>query len=459
MERQDLIARYRATRALSVALCSPLASEDYRVQSMPDVSPPWWNLGHTTWFFAKNILEPFGRYGAGDARFEYALNSYYESLGPRLARDHRGLVTRPTTAEIYRFRASVDERFGALVAEAGEADYPRLQFLALTGIQHEQQHQELLVTEIKHILGSNLPELREPYLPAAGGGTPPALAEREPDPAGRVAPSGPLPARPVAFAGGLFEFGNLEGGWCWDNEMPVHRAYLEPFVLLDRLVTNGEYLEFIEQGGYADPLLWLANGWARVQEAGWSAPLYWEREGGRWQLWTLGGRRALDVDEPVCHVSFYEADAYARWQARRGGASAGARLPTEREWEHAARVAGFPGPAPNFLESGSLHPRPFARPGAPAAQGPPAAAEDMGMAQLGGDVWEWTSSHYEPYPGYQPFDGNLMEYNGKFMDNQRVLRGGSCATPAAHIRPSYRNFWPADTRFQFTGIRLALPMA
>jgi ergothioneine biosynthesis protein EgtB len=442
LDRDTLLARYRHTRALTLELCRPLRPEDFRVQSMPDVSPPWWNLGHTSWFFAKNILEPFGRYRPDDARLEYALNSYYESLGPRLARDHRGLVTRPTTDEVYRFRASVDERLEALVREVSEDDLARLRFLTLTGIQHEQQHQELLVTEIKHILGSNVPELREPYL--AGG------REAGPHPA-----SAPAPLRFVPFAGGLYEFGNLEGGWCWDNEMPVHRAFLAEYALADRLVTHGEYLEFVAAGGYSDPLLWLANGWARVQEAGWSAPLYWENgdRGARcWRLWTLAGLRDPELDEPVSHVSFYEADAYARWKARSGGEWAGTRLPTEREWEHAARLSGFPGPAANFLDPRVLHPRAINGTRAAAGASPPRLPQ---IAQLGGDLWEWTSSHYEPYPGYQPFDGALMEYNGKFMDNQRVLRGGSCATPADHIRPSYRNFWPGETRFQFTGIRLA----
>ncbi len=437
MDRRTLLARYRATRALSLELCRPLKAEDFRIQSMPDVSPPWWNLGHTSWFFAKNVLEPFGRYRADDARLEYALNSYYESLGPRLARDHRGLVTRPTTDEVLHFRSTVDERVESLLREAPEDDLHRLRFLVFTGIQHEQQHQELLVTEIKHILGANVPELREPYL--AGAASPDAP------------PSAPAPLRFVPFASGLHEFGNLEGGWCWDNEMPVHRAWLDAYALADRLVTNGEYLEFVDAGGYSDPLLWLSNGWARARDAGWSAPLYWERDaaGGRWRHWTLAGVRELVLDEPVAHVSFYEADAFARWQAGRGGERAGTRLPTEREWEHAARASGFPGQAANFLDPRVLHPR--------AANGHRQGGESAGgpLAQMGGDLWEWTTNHYEPYPGYQPFDGALMEYNGKFMDNQRVLRGGSCATPADHIRPSYRNFWPPDTRFQFTGIRLA----
>jgi ergothioneine biosynthesis protein EgtB len=436
MDRTALLARYRETRALSVELCRPLRPEDYRIQSMPDVSPPWWNLGHTSWFFARNILEPFGRRHPEDGRLEYALNSYYEALGPRLARDHRGLVTRPTTDEVYSFRRSVDERMEALLAEAAEEDLPRLGFLLHTGIQHEQQHQELLVTEIKHILGSNIPALREPYLDL------PAAA-----PCATVA-AAPEAMHFVSVRGGVHQFGNVEGGWCWDNEMPVHSAYLDDFSLGARLVTNGEYLEFMEAGGYSDALLWLSNGWSRVRDAGWSAPLYWEREAGAaWRLWTLGGMRDLDLAEPVSHVSFYEAEAFARFQARRGGEWAGTRLPTEREWEHAARQAGFPGAAANFLDSRALHPRP-ARAGRPDGQ----------LDQLGGDLWEWTTNHYEPYPGYQPFAGALMEYNGKFMDNQRVLRGGSCATPANHIRASYRNFWPADTRFQFTGIRLARPL-
>ncbi len=422
MDRDELLNRYRETRNLSVELCRPLRPEDYRIQSMPDVSPPWWNLGHTTWFFAKNILEPFGLYSSEDARLEFVMNSYYESLGPRIRRDHRGLVTRPTNEDVFRFRQSVDGRVEELIRSASEGDLERLRFLVFTGIQHEQQHQELLVTELKHILGSNVPELREAYRPA------PAVNRH----GGHGAP----PARWVDFAGGLQEFGNVEGGWCWDNEMPVHKGWLDGFSLMNRLVTNGEYLEFMADGGYRNPLLWMSNGWAKVKEQGWTAPFYWEQsgeeDGDRWRLWTLSGVRDVDPDEPVCHVSFYEADAYARWK--------GARLPTEREWEHAARISGFPGS--NYLDSGALHPR-------------PAEANGGGLMQMGGDLWEWTSNHYEPYPGYRPFEGALMEYNGKFMDNVRVLRGGSCATPANHIRASYRNFWAGDTRFQFTGIRLA----
>ncbi len=268
------------------------------------------------------------------------------------------------------------------------------------------------MTEIKHILGSNVPELREAYRPAVSGGS-------------SKAPS----LRFVPFEGGLHDFGNVDGGWCWDNEMPVHKAWLDGFALANRLVTNGEYLEFMADGGYRNPLLWLSNGWAKVKEQDWEAPLYWEKDGDRWRVWTLSGVRDVDPDEPVAHVGFYEADAFARWKS--------ARLPTEREWEHAARVAGFPGRGGNFLDTGALHPR-------------PAHANGSDLLQMGGDLWEWTSNHYEPYPGYRPFEGPLMEYNGKFMDNVRVLRGGSCATPENHIRASYRNFWAGDTRFQFS---------
>jgi ergothioneine biosynthesis protein EgtB len=437
LDRDQLLDKYRETRSLSVELCRPLRPEAYRIQSMPDVSPPWWNLGHTTWFFAKNVLEPFGAAVPEDARFDYVLNSYYESLGPRLSRMRRGLVTRPTNDEVYGFRESVDRRMADLIRKVDGDAYERLEFLLFTGIQHEQQHQELLVTEIKHILGTDVPELREPYRPYSAAR--PAAA---PD------------ARFIPFGGGLHDLGNVEASWCWDNEMPVHKAWLEPFALLNRLVTNREYQEFIDGGGYRDPLLWLSNGWARAQAEGWEAPLYWEQADSGWKAWTLSGMRDVDPDEPVCHVSFYEADAFARWKALAGGEWAGTRLPTEREWEHAARVSGFAGD--NFLEAGPLHP--VAAPPSAEKAGGVGEVGEGGLLQMAGDLWEWTSSHYEPYPGYRPFEGNLMEYNGKFMDNQRVLRGGSCATPASHIRPSYRNFWPADTRFQFTGIRLARPV-
>ena len=423
--RRGLLSAYRRTRSLTLQLVAPLEPEDFRIQSMEDVSPPWWNLGHTSWFFARNILKPFGRYLPQDERLEYVMNSYYEALGERVPRAERGLVTRPTTQEVLDFRQSVDERLESLILEAPEGDFERLHFLVTTGIQHEQQHQELLVTEMKHILGSNVRALRRPY--------------QEP-PEEDLQPPVPFALRSVP--GGLIDFGHSGEEWAWDNERPTHRAFLTDFRIANRLATNGEFMEFVEDGGYRSPLLWLANGWERVQEEGWSGPLYWEKVDGRWQQWTLGGDLAVDAEEPVCHVSFYEADAFLRWKGSTDGEWKGARLPTEREWEHSVRCLGFDTGGGNLLDDLNLHPR--------RARGTEACLD-----QAAGDLWEWTSSHYEAYPAYRPFAGDLMEYNGKFMDNQRVLRGGSCATPRNHIRATYRNFWHASTRFQLTGIRAA----
>ena len=431
MTREDLLERFRTTRQASLDLSAPLQPEDYRIQSMADVSPPWWNLGHTTWFFAKNVLEPFGVYTEEDARLEYVLNSYYEALGPRVPRAERGLQTRPTTEGIFAFRRRTDDRIEALIRDLADKEWDRAEFLIVTGIQHEQQHQELLVTEIKHILGTNVRELRTAYRATGASSAPVGLTELE----------------PVTLEGGLDEFGNLEGGWCFDNELPIHQAWLEPFAVANRLISNGEYLEFMDDGGYRDPLLWLANGWSRVQEEGWKHPLYWEDVDGEWQQWSLDGMRPLELDEPLCHVSFYEADAFSRWMGSTNSSWSGCRLPTEREWEHAARRCGFDVGAGNFLDDRRLHP------------GCCASGTNGALAQAAGELWEWTSNHYEAYPGYTPFDGPLMEYNGKFMDNQRVLRGGSCATPRSHIRVSYRNFWAPETRFQFSGVRVSRSLA
>lgn len=422
-EAVALLERFRRVRALSLELCEPLAPEDFRIQSMPDVSPPWWNLGHTSWFFAKNILEPRTDYAFPGSGFEYVLNSYYEAHGERVPRHERGLQGRPTTSEILDFRQDVDRRMEDLLKSSLDDD---LHFLTTTGIEHEQQHQELLVTEIKHILGTNARSLRPTYSPRRSSAAPPRHE-----------------ATWVDFEGGLLEFGNREGTWCWDNELPVHKAWIEPFALSSRLVTVREYLEFMEDGGYQRPLLWMAGGWAVAGAEGWQAPLYWERDTDAWTQWTLNGQRKLRLEEPVSHVSFYEADAFANWRALQSGGPGSVRLPTEREWELACRAAAADGHGERrgaLLDDAEYHPRP---------------AGGSGLQQMLGDLWEWTSNHYEPYPNYRPFAGDLQEYNGKFMDNQRVLRGGSCATPADHIRPSYRNFWPASTRFQFTGIRLA----
>ncbi|MBK8101696.1 MAG: ergothioneine biosynthesis protein EgtB [Planctomycetes bacterium] len=421
-----MLIAYRRIRTKSRELMAPLSAEDFRVQSMPDVSPPYWNLGHTSWFFARNVLHAFGRYDTDWRGFEFPFNSYYEGLGPRLARPLRGKVARPTTAETLAFRDAVDVAMERLLGDPGGVDRDRLAFLTTTGLQHEQQHQELFLTEILHIRWSDPPELRRPYRSES---LPPCA-------------TAPVPLCFLEQTGGLVEIGNREGGWCWDNELAVHRAFVAPFRLANRLVTNAEWRAFVDDGGYRQPLLWLSNGWAKVQELGWTMPFYWERDGGAFRQWTLRGWSPLAADAPVCHVSFYEADAFARWFAAQHRDHAAVRLPTEREWECAMRAAGFAAVGGNFLDDDrlvTLAPR----------------GDGSTLLQLGGDGWQWTASHYEPYPGYRAFDGDLMEYNGKFMDNQRVLRGGSLATPKDHIRVSYRNFWPADTRFQFTCVRLA----
>jgi ergothioneine biosynthesis protein EgtB len=427
--REVMLDRYRAVRRASIRMCEPLAPEAFRIQPIEEVSPPWWNLGHTSWFYVRNLLEPFdGELLAEDEDYDFVLNSYYASLGPRVSRCRRGMLTRPTTEEVYRYRESVDRRMEELIPRVEEDRWSDFAFTLTVGLNHEQQHQELFYGEIKYTLSQDPFPLRRPYREAEDGEEP--VSERL---ASEV--------EMLSFEGGLQEFGNLEGGWCWDNELPVHRYYLPSFAFQNRLVTNGEYLEFIEDGGYARQLLWLDNGWARVQAEEWNGPLYWERLGGQWWLWTLEGVRAIDPAEPVCHVSFYEAEAFARWKSQTFDDYRGARLPTEREWEYAVRSSGQTPRSGNLLDSGALHPRPAESPHA--------------LKQAFGDVWEWTVSYYEPYPGYQAFSGTLAEYNGKFMDNQRVLRGGSCVTPADHIRTSYRNFWAPGTRFQFTGLRLA----
>jgi ergothioneine biosynthesis protein EgtB len=412
-EREAVAAALRESRARSEALCRPLATEDYVVQSMPDVSPPKWHLAHTSWFYETFVLGPLHPgYRPFHPGYNFLFNSYYESVGARHPRSARGLLSRPTVEEVYRYRAYVDAHLRQFVEESGEKEWVDARSLVVLGIHHEQQHQELLVTDIKHILATN--PLRPAYLPS--------------DPApGRSAP--PLEWR--EFKGGVHETGYEGEGFAFDNECPRHRVFLNDFQLASRPVTNREYLGFIAEGGYRTPTLWLSDGWRTVQERGWSAPLYWEQVDGEWWMMTLAGICPVVGDEPVCHLSYYEADAYARW--------AGKRLPREAEWERGA--AGEPVRG-NLLEAGRFHPA-VAETGAP------------GLLQLFGDVWEWTASPYAPYPGFQPAPGAVGEYNGKFMCSQLVLRGGSCATPASHIRPTYRNFFPPDARWQFTGLRLA----
>jgi len=410
--REILTAGYTAVRRASEMLCEPLAREDYGLQAMPDTSPPKWHLAHTTWFFETFLLKPFmSGYRAFHPQFEYLFNSYYEQVGAQFPRPQRGLLSRPTVDEVYRYRAHVDAAMAALLADTGRKDRPEIAARATLGCHHEEQHQELLLTDIKYGLAVN------PLRPAYHAGLP-------------SAPDG-APTAPgwIEYAGGEREIGHAGEGFAFDNESPRHRVLLTPHALASRLVTNGEYLEFIEAGGYRRSEYWLSDGWRALRERQWQTPLYWEKIEGRWWQFTLGGMQRLDESGPVCHVSYYEADAYARW--------AGKRLPTEAEWEAAAQQQNVHG---NLREAGYLHPIP-ALPGAQ-------------PAQLFGDVWEWTGSAYAPYPGYRAASGALGEYNGKFMVNQMVLRGGSCVTPSAHMRASYRNFfYPAD-RWQFSGIRL-----
>nr|WP_314540939.1 ergothioneine biosynthesis protein EgtB [uncultured Massilia sp.] len=391
-------------RQRSTHLAEPLSPEDCCAQSMPDASPVKWHLAHTTWFFETFILEPReSGFKPFHSAFRVLFNSYYNTVGDKHPRPRRGLLTRPSLAEVLAYRQDVDRRVMRLLAARGQD--AELAALIQLGLQHEQQHQELLLTDVKHLLAQN------PLYPAYHDSP--------------LAASCPLPPLSwIDFDGGLVEIGHDGRGFSFDNELPRHRQYVAPFALASRLVTNAEYREFIEAGGYRDPDLWLAEGWDKVCNGELSHPLYWVEEGGSWREFTLHGLQELDPARPVTHVSMYEADAYARWR--------GARLPTEAEWEFAARDVA--------LACGDLHPR---------------AAGSMGLTQMFGECWQWTSSSYAPYPGFAPAPGALGEYNGKFMVNQYVLRGSSCATPHGHARASYRNFFPAGARWQFTGIRLA----
>jgi ergothioneine biosynthesis protein EgtB len=406
----SLLERFRAVRSATEALAAPLSAEDCAIQSMPDASPVKWHLGHTGWFFETFLLAPhLSGYAPHDAAFRVLFNSYYNAIGDKHPRPERGLLSRPSLEAVLAYRARVDEGMARLLADEGRA--VSLLPLIELGINHEQQHQELILTDVKHLLSRN------PLQPAY------AL------PAARLRPA-PRPLEWIEFDEGLVDIGHAGAGFAFDNETPRHREYVAGHALASRPVTNAEYRAFMNDGGYRRAELWLSEGWDWVNANAIAAPLYWSA-GGDARAFTLHGERDLVADAPVCHVSLFEADAYARW--------AGARLPTEAEWEAAAVEQSVEG---HFADDGMFEPR-------------PAALARGGLGQLFGDVWEWTRSAYAPYPGFQPAAGAVGEYNGKFMCNQYVLRGGSCATPRSHIRASYRNFFPASARWQFSGFRLA----
>jgi ergothioneine biosynthesis protein EgtB len=416
----ELADAYRRVRGFSEQLAQPLELEDYVVQSMPDCSPTKWHLAHVSWFFETFVLGPtIDDYRSLHPQYTYLFNSYYNAVGERHCRPKRGLISRPTVKETYAYRSYVDEHMLDLLELASAETLERIAPTIVLGLHHEQQHQELLVTDLKHVLAQN--PLHPVYVeqPVARPRTPP-------------------PLRWVAFPGGVVWVGHEGPGFAFDNEGPRHRQFVHAFELASRPVTNGEYLAFMADDGYQRPELWLSLGWATVQDNGWQAPLYWERQDDRWLVMTLAGLREVDPAEPVSHLSYFEADAYARW--------ADARLPTEAEWETAAEGVPLDG---NFVESGRYHPQPLDA----------GADGGLGLQRLFGDVWEWTQSSYSAYPGFRPAPGAIGEYNGKFMCNQYVLRGGSCATPASHIRRTYRNFFPPDARWQFMGLRLARDVA
>ncbi|WP_165441983.1 ergothioneine biosynthesis protein EgtB [Rubinisphaera italica] len=419
--RDELLQRYFSIRNQSVKLCEGLLPEDLVIQSMPDASPLRWHLAHTTWFFETFLLkEILSSYEPWNPHFEVLFNSYYNSVGEQFPRANRGLLTRPSVQEIFEYRHKIDEIILQLI-KTESLHHDALRILEI-GLQHEQQHQELMLTDLKHMFSCN------PLFPIYR--TQKSVNQNWNSPERKW----------IAHEEGLYEIGARQREFCYDNELPRHRQFVESFSLSNRLVTNAEYLVFIEEGGYRRPEFWLSMGWQAVESQKWSSPLYWHQTDDGWSQFTLSGLRSIDGQEPVTHVSYFEADAYARW--------AGCRLPEEAEWEIAAEDSVDKYPElivqGNYVESEKYHPQICSNEGAGSA-----------YQQLFGDVWEWTRSQYSAYPGYHTPEGAIGEYNGKFMCNQFVLRGGSCATSASHIRSSYRNFFPPETRWQFSGIRLA----
>lgn len=428
---REWLRRFQRVRAASERLCAPLATEDCMVQSMPDVSPPKWHLAHVSWFFEAFILTPFLEdYATPDPAYDFLFNSYYETHGTPFPRHLRGTLSRPTVAQVYRFRAHIDREMERLLDAPPAAQLDAIIDRLEIGLHHEQQHQELLAMDIRHILSCN------PLHPVYRDDIRAHLLKETETP--RETP----PQRWHRFEAGVRQIGvdypersaREHGGqaFVFDSETPRHRQYVAAFELADRPVTNAEFIAFIEDGGYRRTELWLSDGWHLIHQTGWQAPEYWQQVDGQWHVITLGGRVPVDPAAPVCHISFYEADAYARW--------AGARLPTEAEWEVAAADRPVRG---HFVEQEVLQPLALGE------------RDGDGPQQLFGDVWEWTASAFRPYPGFTPLEGSLGEYNGKFMSGQMVLRGGGCATPGDHMRASYRNFFPPQARWAFSGMRLA----
>lgn len=413
LSKQNLLLRFREVRAFSHHLVEPLEIEDFVIQASEFASPTKWHLAHTSWFFETFVLEKFEEdFESLHPQYAYFFNSYYLQTGVPFTRAKRGVLSRPTVKQVFEYRQYVNEQLEQFIGHASDEAWEEAAKIIEIGLNHEQQHQELILTDLKYMLGQN------PLLPVY----------RE----GRHSPnSKPEPVNWISFEEQVTEIGNPGGEFTYDNEHPRHRTLVQDFELADRLITNGEYLEFMNDEGYSRSELWLDEGWSAVNNNEWKAPLYWFKRDGKWMQFTLSGAREIDLNEPVTHVSYYEADAFARWK--------GLRLPTEQEWEHACGELPIEG---NFVESGSYHPK------------APTSSKHK-LKQMYGDVWEWTMSAYAPYPNYKPLPGALGEYNGKFMANQYVLRGGSCATSQAHIRKTYRNFFHADARWQFSGIRLA----
>ncbi len=416
---EELAQQYRCVRNLTEDLAAPLSPEDQTVQTMADVSPTKWHRAHVTWFFEAFALAEFQpEFAPFQDTYWTLFNSYYETVGPRYPRPNRGFISRPGAYEVGDYRAHVDDRMLNLIADSGEARLERLARVVELGFHHENQHQELLLMDIKHVLAQN------PLEPVAYPGT-------------RRMGNAAAPMGWLDFDGGVVEVGHDHGGFSFDNESPAHPVLLQPFRIADRLVTNGEWMDFIADGGYQRHELWLSDGWARIGAEGWDSPLYWTQDGTTWLEHTLHGTRPVRPEEPVLHVSHYEADAYATW--------AGKRLPTEFEWEYAVRECGTLAPTADGGITG-FHPEPAC---------PQEAGSGSALSQVFDTAWQWTSSAYLPYPGFQSPEGAIGEYNGKFMSGQMVLRGGASITPRGHARLTYRNFFPASARWPFTGVRLA----